>query len=874
MIRKDYFVFLTSLSPCFLSRPVLIAPLLQRFLPLTLVVVLKEEGPDVMLRIFDGESDTPELIWDSAMRSELRVVLAEQLDACMEERKRRGHADEHFSLQPGIRVRYQKLEDELFIGGVYVSRFLKEPTFNLRDPTAFLESLLQRWARELELFTTEKLTSTNSQTREIANAGQDVLQLVTNASVYLCKVRTNLCDKLSQWGYMSRCLSFLDEILAREMLGTPLMSIMRLIHVAVNRRTNVEALVIAGRNDTTNGIVAFTIKAIGSETLHSDAAFIIEMLKKIYKDALGDLKNATDTSMYKFQQANAAEQTQFHAPSQNQTNSLSYAMAPSPAPGEGPVPRNRVEVSDDPLAVVPQPAAQTANRTYMYTHGGFQPSSQINGGNTNLAPQPIYYDPLGVNSRGMRVPAEPSSTFPLNSHVQYQSRQGMPLNQPLPQASEYSVQDANVHNQKFAYQGRASLSPNQAHRQDAHFYTPSSLTAGAQSHLSSDQMPLGSSNPAQAPPRDEGYGKWPAGHGNSRDGQASQLSASGYLHTGQQTSQYSQIYGHALNQDVPSMRREVYKQDAPAAQLYPQQQFQSQSTISSNELPQNQEKYGLPSTAQYAYTQGEFVAGARISRLPETQHSSQANIPTYSPSRDIPFQSCTQGQIENSESPTLHQSLLSGKHNTSVENHLSTEYYEGNQFRPNLGFEVFRETHENKTRYPQPRDPNSQEANNSQSTQQIYHSSTMSSTMNRPLPLIEGEGVDARSKVDPKLQAEEKAASVAGAPGAADGRIALLQSALLCKLPRFLLNDVLENSTLPRVKDPAAVKVHSVELLKMLTEDPGFGMKFRILLDDIPAWNKYKSQDHSLFITGPDQKTDYFLTDGRTGETKKLLTDS
>jgi hypothetical protein len=138
----------------------------------------------------------------------------------------------------------------------------------------------------------------------------------------------------------------------------------------------------------------------------------------------------------------------------------------------------------------------------------------------------------------------------------------------------------------------------------------------------------------------------------------------------------------------------------------------------------------------------------------------------------------------------------------------------------------------------------------------------------------QGTGIDARTKMDPKEEAENAATNCPGAPGAADGRVALLQSALICDLPQFLLEDVLENPKLQQVKDPASVKVHSVELLKLLTTDPGYGMKFQIILDQIPSWKKYKSQDHSLFITAPEDKTEYFLTDGGSSDAKKLLTQS
>jgi hypothetical protein len=68
--------------------------------------------------------------------------------------------------------------------------------------------------------------------------------------------------------------------------------------------------------------------------------------------------------------------------------------------------------------------------------------------------------------------------------------------------------------------------------------------------------------------------------------------------------------------------------------------------------------------------------------------------------------------------------------------------------------------------------------------------------------------------MSPMQKAEQQILSSAGAPGSAQGRVALLQSALMCELPKFLVEGVLENPSLSTVKDPAAAKVHSVELLK------------------------------------------------------------
>jgi hypothetical protein len=63
--------------------------------------------------------------------------------------------------------------------------------------------------------------------------------------------------------------------------------------------------------------------------------------------------------------------------------------------------------------------------------------------------------------------------------------------------------------------------------------------------------------------------------------------------------------------------------------------------------------------------------------------------------------------------------------------------------------------------------------------------------------VAEGVGIDARTKADPKEEAEKKTKTVAGAPGGAAGRVSLLQSTLICDLPQFLVETVLEN---PAVK--------------------------------------------------------------------------
>ena len=115
------------------------------------------------------------------------------------------------------------------------------------------------------------------------------------------------------------------------------------------------------------------------------------------------------------------------------------------------------------------------------------------------------------------------------------------------------------------------------------------------------------------------------------------------------------------------------------------------------------------------------------------------------------------------------------------------------------------------------------------------------SQVSQPIPQYgptptEGAGIDARTSPDPKVTAEQQASIVSGSPGAAHGRAALLQQALICQLCEFLVDHVLEHPDLLKVRDPASAKVHAIELIKLLSKDPGYGPKFKIILDGLPAW--------------------------------------
>ncbi|KAG7366914.1 heat shock protein DnaJ domain protein [Nitzschia inconspicua] len=812
-----------------------IAPLLQRFLPTSLVVVLKEEGSDTMLNLFDGESETPELIWDASMRAELRKVVTHELDECMKARRETGRGDENLSLDPTVRVKYTKLENELFIGGVYVTRFLKEPTYNIRDPTSFLEMLLQRWSHEINMCTESCVSGEEKESSEIVLGGQDNLQIVTDAIVYLCKVRSNLCEKLGMWGYMSKCLSLLDRILSLGMKGSPLLSVMRIFHVAVNRRANVESLIASGTNDRFHGIIPLTMRAIGDSHLHPDTGFMMEMLKKVFVDALGDVSKAalTDGS----------------SSSQMPTDGWNYAMAPSPAPGEG---RVRVNMGEDPLGlgvpmptnIVPTPTtsqpgrlSNNHNQSYPYeslpssqsaSYDTQQPQHQGLGGQ-HEHPRSFQHASYASTTQQTSQPSVYGSVIGTSSYPQ--STRSNPG-----QESMHGTQSFQVSNQEQLHQQQQL----QQQSQQSRFATSSYAQRSAMAHQTAQRQhhAAGSAGIAEQGPRGPNYPVATAVYQQNLGQTTQSFYSNGWTNNSNQS-----------NQSDYFMQRAQPPHATASWQQPTQPSNQEWSTISGNNVQGSQTPriHGQQSHSDVPLSVPE-AQGYSFQTQQNQNVAQNSNSQTRSSQETQPFQIPTSGPY------TVHQQN-------------ETFFQQPSNAGPN-GYSVANQQQIQAPYMQYPAQPSS--------TVPIVETVTDDTANNGASapapPVTDGTGIDARTKPEPSVEAAKRAASTQGAPGSAEGRKAILESALHCDLPTFLVESVLENTTLSDVKDPASVKVHTVELLKLLCQDPGYGLKFKLILEKIPAWKKYVSQDHSLFITGHEQKADYFLTDGSSSDPKKLLT--
>jgi hypothetical protein len=262
----------------------------------------------------------------------------------------------------------------------------------------------------------------------------------------------------------------------------------------------------------------------------------------------------------------------------------------------------------------------------------------------------------------------------------------------------------------------------------------------------------------------------------------------------------------------------------------------------------------------------------------QTQHTSQDSAPLHV--HQTPTQHTANAFPQQVTSGSNSQTLTHGAgqyqtqfHNNSLPNTSGSQHLQNTYTSPSTA--THGEINTGSTTVPQEHFGLRQ--GNEMGTQQQFEQNHLTSqpTTYQPNPILESKGIiDARSGPDPMQVAEQQKINVAGAPNAAQGRILWLRQAQATNLCSFLINDVLENITLKQIRDPDSAKVHAIAVIQLLRKDPGYGAQFQLILNEIPAWKKYKSQDHSLLITGHEQRADYFLSDGGNGINNfKLLTD-
>ena len=142
--------------------------------------------------------ETPECLWDSRMASQAAAEVATLAAAI---RKQHAAGTYEWSLPANYTLTYDKLQGEVYVGGVYVRLFLKNPRYAIRDPQKFIEGLMERYLHEIPA------AGTGGAEAAGGKAGDSLVLLLSAAVVAVLQGHALLADHVAQLGYANRLLA-------------------------------------------------------------------------------------------------------------------------------------------------------------------------------------------------------------------------------------------------------------------------------------------------------------------------------------------------------------------------------------------------------------------------------------------------------------------------------------------------------------------------------------------------------------------------------------------------------------------------------------------------------------------------------------------
>ena len=261
------------------------------------MIVLREKAGNASLQILDAVCEHPEMIWTAEMQGELRHALQDLLASSSSGASGKASSiidedSESFSapplLPPEYAVKYRQIAGEIFVGGVYIRLYLKQPTFRLSNAVFFLEKLVEFWDSSFNIqvplqHANSKIGAFSvdhaSDSRAVVLGNEDFLSLLTSCMVCVVKGESSVIEHLITWGFVHTLPGLLQRALRAGRRGTPMVSVVRLLFQLTARSEVVDNLASA----KVDPIEQLTLALQEGDTVPKDATIVVELLKRVFQ---------------------------------------------------------------------------------------------------------------------------------------------------------------------------------------------------------------------------------------------------------------------------------------------------------------------------------------------------------------------------------------------------------------------------------------------------------------------------------------------------------------------------------------------------------------------------------------------------------------
>ena len=259
-------------------------------LPQALVDALRDgPGDQAAASVRDYNADTPERVWTAAMARRTAESVRNLAGLAMKQ-QRTGRMD--LVLKPeAVRLSHPELADEVVVGGVFLQRYLKEPSFALRSPRRFLDALIDQILNGSEVAMQHAAKSGNG---SIVKDLADKILLRCSAAAALLRVQPLLADHADSVGAPVKLCVFMAKwcprvtALAAADSRVVLANILRIVHQLVGTQSVAESLSAAkmespgGPTSPKGMALVAAVKAVFADSWgQATRVLVLEALKRV-----------------------------------------------------------------------------------------------------------------------------------------------------------------------------------------------------------------------------------------------------------------------------------------------------------------------------------------------------------------------------------------------------------------------------------------------------------------------------------------------------------------------------------------------------------------------------------------------------------------
>ncbi|EEY68023.1 uncharacterized protein PITG_18094 [Phytophthora infestans T30-4] len=212
---------------------------LKSILPQAMINLLEKSSPSAFTNVFCEGEQSPEVIWNDAMREHLETVCQAHLQDYAEVLEEDSSRDWRFC--PMAPVAFKELADEVWCGGVYLGQYCEHDNFDIADPLDFMENLTMEWRAEVNR---QNTSMTSAQARQVLGVTDEEGMQSSDATLrtgFKEKARALVQSSISTSEYTER----LDELReAYRILTCPRSTLLSTGHDPANLLLLLHSLVI------------------------------------------------------------------------------------------------------------------------------------------------------------------------------------------------------------------------------------------------------------------------------------------------------------------------------------------------------------------------------------------------------------------------------------------------------------------------------------------------------------------------------------------------------------------------------------------------------------------------------------------------------